>query len=549
MIINIFEENFSLYKNIPHSENLVVKYIKLFNDVIIDKIKNKLEGDSDDLKCIVEAIKCFTGRTFVNCKRRNGKNLCCIFTSKKKIIFKKKNSEPNELIETICEPGNILIIGTQIISEWKFSIPKDVLLFCDENFYEIINLTINERIEYSKKIKYIFEYYLDKNIWEQCIKKNNDINFLGVGGFGNVYGVEYMDGKFAIKMTDATENTEKKRLYLAMKESFFLNTIVFQILNRKLCPNFPLVFENFSCNNCDMKLSDRKIEAPCLINCLEFADGTLYELLKKETFSRDDLNSFLFQIMVALHVLQYHYQVGHFDIKKQNILFYKIKSGGYWKYTVYGKDYFIPNIGYILILNDFGLSKIYSPKFPEWMKDKSNKMSLGTRIGIIKNGKLKKINNQTRLFLKNFDLKKVKIPIMNDIFEGAVYYLDKKLLQTPSIESIKNPDINRDYKNYKIFEDKNFLPLEFYNDTQDAIRMFTGGKKITQKDNHKKLKLNEDFISDLKNFLWHEEESIPSKYPDDTCKIFAGCFINQFFGDNNIFTKNRNDILEKYIIS
>ena len=299
-----------------------------------------------------------------------------------------------------------------------------------------------------------------------------------------------------------------------------------------------------------MKLQQKQVNVPCLINCLEFADGTLYDLLKTDPFSTEELDCFLFQVMVAIHTLQYHYQVCHFDIKKQNILYYRVNSGGFWKYTVYGKDYYIPNNGYVLILNDFGLSKIYSPKFPEWMKDKNQKLSLGTRIGIIKNGKLNKLDKKDLDNLKKFESKKIKIPFENNvIYQGGTYYLDKNLISKPTLNSIKNPLINKNYDFYKIFEDKNFPPLEFYNDTQDAIRMFTGGKKMTQKDNHKKFNLDKVFISKLKTFLWEKNETIPNEYPDDISRIFSGYFISEYFGENNIFTENKTEILEKYIIS
>ena len=138
MIINIFEENFCLYKNITNAENLIVKYEKLFTDVIVEKIKSKIIGNEKDIDCVVKAIECFTGRTFFPCKKINGKNLCCVFTSKKEIIFENEN----EKISIVCNVGNILIIGNKIISQWNFKIPNDVLLFDDTNIYSVINLNL-----------------------------------------------------------------------------------------------------------------------------------------------------------------------------------------------------------------------------------------------------------------------------------------------------------------------------------------------------------------------------------------------------------------------
>ncbi|NQX84263.1 MAG: serine/threonine protein kinase [Mycoplasmataceae bacterium] len=52
----------------------------------------------------------------------------------------------------------------------------------------------------------------------------------------------------------------------------------------------------------------------------------------------------------------------HRDIKPANILYYKIKSGGYFTYVINGKNYYIPNFGYLIIINDFGIAHIYNPK-------------------------------------------------------------------------------------------------------------------------------------------------------------------------------------------
>jgi hypothetical protein len=37
-------------------------------------------------------------------------------------------------------------------------------------------------------------------------------------------------------------------------------------------------------------------------------------------------------------------------------LYHKIKKGGYFHYNIYGKDYYLENLGYLWIIWDFELS-------------------------------------------------------------------------------------------------------------------------------------------------------------------------------------------------
>jgi serine/threonine protein kinase len=71
--------------------------------------------------------------------------------------------------------------------------------------------------------------------------------------------------------------------------------------------------------------------------------------------------SILFQILFAVASIQIQYGMFHNDIKKENILVKVIPSGGYWVYKLNGKKYYVPNHGYIVALNDFGVSIAYKP--------------------------------------------------------------------------------------------------------------------------------------------------------------------------------------------
>ncbi len=53
-----------------------------------------------------------------------------------------------------------------------------------------------------------------------------------------------------------------------------------------------------------------------------------------------------------------YFNMYHNDLHYGNVLFRKIKPGGYIKYIIEGQPIIVPNIGYIMILWDFGRSFI-----------------------------------------------------------------------------------------------------------------------------------------------------------------------------------------------
>lgn len=61
-----------------------------------------------------------------------------------------------------------------------------------------------------------------------------------------------------------------------------------------------------------------------------------------------------FQILAAIHVMQDTLGMAHADLHSDNILVAKIPKGGHWKYQIDGVDYYVPNLGYQFLINDFG---------------------------------------------------------------------------------------------------------------------------------------------------------------------------------------------------
>ena len=135
----------------------------------------------------------------------------------------------------------------------------------------------------------------------------------------------------------------------------------------------------------------------------------------------------------------YHrtYGILHNDIKADNILVKIIPTNDdihYSKYVIDGGTlipdytYYVPLIDFIPVLSDFGISKVLKPNKKIFHnKSASSQNIYGTRVKVINKNKIQKIKTLTltRQELKNINL---------------------------------------------------YPPLEFMEDIQDSIQMFTGGK-------------------------------------------------------------------------
>jgi serine/threonine protein kinase len=118
----------------------------------------------------------------------------------------------------------------------------------------------------------------------------------------------------------------------------------------------------------------------------ELANGTLKEFFESSP-NVHQTKSALFQILAGLHTIQMNGQIMHFDIKAQNILYYNVIPGGYWKYVIHDKVFYVPNYGKLFVINDFGISRPLSPHL-KITYSKHEHFKLGSRYGIIVNNKL-----------------------------------------------------------------------------------------------------------------------------------------------------------------
>ena len=92
------------------------------------------------------------------------------------------------------------------------------------------------------------------------------------------------------------------------------------------------------------------------------------------------------------------------------------------------------------------------------------------------------------------------------------------------------------YKNAMVFP-----PFEFYYDTQDVIRMFIGGKRNTQKGNHREFDLDVGFLSSLKKYKY--EDNNEQLFPEEVHFVLAGYFIVDYF---SCFEEKTDEVIGEY---
>lgn len=88
-------------------------------------------------------------------------------------------------------------------------------------------------------------------------------------------------------------------------------------------------------------------------------NGNIFEMVGRGYHNEDVWLNVLFQLMTALYVMQIHeIFISNFDIEK-NVFIKDLNFRGtateYWKYKINGIDYYVPNLGYLVLIDsNFG---------------------------------------------------------------------------------------------------------------------------------------------------------------------------------------------------
>jgi hypothetical protein len=260
--------------------------------------------------------------------------------------------------------------------------------------------TINNRIKY---YKILHKYISSRNKYpNNCLRlykyDENDNPIYRIGnriildkkiGSNSKYGAVFLSYyrltnkkfgkifKFATKISDASRHRNIAE-YTILKD---LTDIT--IANK--CPHFPISFGKFICNSQNINdvksniyLSDKNHsfvrqssesfksllndlpeniygKNKIIITINELAEGDSYHFIKKHYLNDKILFNSLIQILLSIMFFYKYINAFHHDTHSGNFLYHKIKPGGYFHYNIYGKDYYLENIGFLWVIWDFGL--------------------------------------------------------------------------------------------------------------------------------------------------------------------------------------------------
>lgn len=570
-----YTKKYELRCNLPTN---AVLYPNLFSGEIADKIKiiqrkKDREKEARIISCISSSLGELFGRVFVTADTLGNKNrgdyfTASVFLSDGTLKIKRKTEKTFFIVLPYLK-GSVMVFGNKFYRDHSFTLPIDCIDLIEENILEKVYYSIDNRLKVVDFVRSTLVPVKKLPVWKQCVQEHIPLGcMLGKGSYGNVYraitrsNTGDMHIPYAIKLAklkpEAVKNPYDKNVS-SWHEVFILKNIIEPIVRKKICPNLPLMIDNFVCDNCLLKIDGKSLTTPCVTTAVELASGTMNDFLRKKP-SIEELYSCLFQIMASLHAIQLHGQVMNFDVKKENILYYDIPSGGYWIYVIHGQEYKVENYGKIFILNDFGISRPMSPHFPLYKSAEEKTFRLGSRFAVVHQGKFipldvpEQINSSGEVVRSE----KVKWSISGGkttSSSGAEFRMYRNGL-IPKLNVKKTAGIKPllvglpETSAWQFFLDPEKIPpFEFYNDTQDAIRMFTGGKRTTQKGHHSEQKnVPGDMVAKLRPFLGPSDGMKNRKFSTDPSQVLAGYFIEKFFDEYRL-GKEKTKEISRYILS
>uniref|UniRef100_A0A6C0EPN1 Protein kinase domain-containing protein n=1 Tax=viral metagenome TaxID=1070528 RepID=A0A6C0EPN1_9ZZZZ len=562
-MITIRQNNYVPFNSIENYSNKAVVYPDLCSGKIIDHICANLTRKS--VTSISVGLAQLTGKLFRIKREQNPPGpQACIFLTKSRMTMTNRQTKEKTVVDG--EKGTIIIFGGMFREKWLYKTPKASINLFEQNPLPYIYLSANERVKYANKIRRALRDIENLPAWEQCPQKHLKLDeLLGKGSYGNVYKTDVDDMRFAVKLSKLKPEALDKpysKYVTSWYEVHFLRKVIFPLIQKDICPNLPLIFNTFTCKECELNLEDKRINVPCVTTTVELATGDLKYFLRELKPEPNEIYSALFQVMAAIHAIQVHGQIMNFDVKKENILFYDVEPGGYWQYKIHGKSFYVPNYGKLFILNDFGISRSMSPKLALYKSKDDKTFRLGSRFAMIQGGKFvplqafqepdangkmedssditwsdgsKSKGAQFRMWKSSGKV----IPTPIEITDKMQTYLKKK-------GGTGNPETRKFFLQPEVVP-----PFEFYNDTQDGIRTFIGGKRTTQKGYHRLYPIiPNSLVKQLQEYNGEGEGMKDFKFSTDPSQVLAGYFITSFFSKYTEYMKRPQSVkLATYFIS
>lgn len=124
-------------------------------------------------------------------------------------------------------------------------------------------------------------------------------------------------------------------------------TMTNQLIFQGICPHFVLNY-HWDYTDKDVTLN--------LYN--EFINYKPFDDWAKEPHDTAVWFNALFQILMGLIAMERFYNMHHTDFHLNNIMVQKVQPGGYWTYILNKKKYYVPNLGFVFLINDLGYAWI-----------------------------------------------------------------------------------------------------------------------------------------------------------------------------------------------
>jgi hypothetical protein len=321
---------------------------------------------------------------------------------------------------------------------------------------------------------------------QSLLKYVTGSKLLGYGSFGNVYKVDVPSPTHRISKVEVAvkegrisysefRNAMQKRYPI----EYLFNKLINDLLDDRICPNFTYTHSIFFCDKCSVG-DKAQVKTQCSETVVELFDSTLDKLTD---LSDQVVLSTLFQILAGVSSIQLKYGLFHADIKKENILVKTIPSGGYWTYIIDGKTYYVPNLGYLVALNDFGVSTAYKPGFGGKNLGRRQAMVVKERDGVVR---LEPFT--TRVYPQVGKSGAITPIVPPRLFGGGTWnQFYENFDSKPSIAV----DL-RDTARFPVFH--------FHYDIMDVIYTFVGGKRTIQPGQHRPMKVSSNIIELFKDY-------------------------------------------------
>ena len=179
--------------------------------------------------------------------------------------------------------------------------------------------------------------------------ENYDLEKIGEGAKGKIFKLynKKDNVSLAVKIM-LVDNYSLKYSLLSprWREVHLLKKFTNDVSERNI-RNLPLTIGHQICNIKNYK---------AIILYYEYFDDILRNwLIDKKT--DEEWISFILQSLITIKFLRDKYNLSHSDLTWVNIMYNKVKKGGYWQYKTKEFDLYIPNEGFEFIFWDFGSSR------------------------------------------------------------------------------------------------------------------------------------------------------------------------------------------------